>query len=288
MAENKINKWIKLQSENFRDKAIKKIKTLDKGDTYALIYFELLALTVEDDGVYYFEGFEKTVVEELALDLDRKVEDISKAIDLFVQYNLVEIKDYGLNMLRIDEMVGSETEAAKRVRKSRALKKSNDVTSCNNEVLHKKSDVTNCNNEMLHKKSDVTKCNAILEKEKEEEEDKEKEKEEEYSSERNKRSKPIEPEIVLPPVISIPLNDGSFKGVTQQEIDEWQKLYPAVDVMQQLRSMAGWCKSNPQKRKTKSGVNRFINAWLSREQDKPHYSNRASPASSFKLPFERS
>ena len=31
--------------------------------------------------------------------------------------------------------------------------------------------------------------------------------------------------------------------------------------------MAGWLNSNPKKRKTKSGILRFINGWLSREQD---------------------
>ena len=32
--------------------------------------------------------------------------------------------------------------------------------------------------------------------------------------------------------------------------------------------MRGWSMSNPSKRKTKNGVKRFVNSWLSREQDK--------------------
>lgn len=72
----------------------------------------------------------------------------------------------------------------------------------------------------------------------------------------------------LPAVIGIPLNDGSEYPVTQPQIDQWKKLYPAVDVMQELREMVGWSQANKTKRKTKSGVMRFITGWLSREQDK--------------------
>lgn len=32
--------------------------------------------------------------------------------------------------------------------------------------------------------------------------------------------------------------------------------------------MRGWLLSNPNKRKTRRGIEKFINGWLSREQDK--------------------
>ena len=35
-----------------------------------------------------------------------------------------------------------------------------------------------------------------------------------------------------PPVISLPLNDGSEYPITGNEVTEWSILYPAVDVMQ--------------------------------------------------------
>ena len=71
-----------------------------------------------------------------------------------------------------------------------------------------------------------------------------------------------------PPVVSIVLNNGSLHPVHQDQIDRWQELYPAVDVLQELRKMAGWAESNPQKRKTARGINAFITSWLAREQDK--------------------
>ena len=71
-----------------------------------------------------------------------------------------------------------------------------------------------------------------------------------------------------PPVISLPLNDGTFFDVSENDRAKWSQLYPNVDVLQQLRHMAGWCDANPTKRKTRGGVKRFITAWLAREQDK--------------------
>lgn len=75
-----------------------------------------------------------------------------------------------------------------------------------------------------------------------------------------------------PRVVSLPTNRHKTAGelfhVTQAMVDEWRELYPAVDVMQQLRNMIGWSAGNPAKRKTLSGMPKFVNAWLAREQNK--------------------
>lgn len=82
----------------------------------------------------------------------------------------------------------------------------------------------------------------------------------------------------LEAVITLPLNTGEEHPVTQGEIDQWQDLYPSVDVPQELRNMKGWLLANRQKRKTKSGVGRFIQGWLAREQDKGGAALRDSSA----------
>ena len=71
-------------------------------------------------------------------------------------------------------------------------------------------------------------------------------------------------------VLTLTLNDGSEYGITQDDIEEYKKTYPAVDIEQQFRSMRQWCRDNPTKRKTKTGIRRFVNSWLEREQNKPH------------------
>ena len=81
-----------------------------------------------------------------------------------------------------------------------------------------------------------------------------------------KQSQPTVP--VEPPVITLLLNTGEEYGIVKNDIIEWQELYPAVDVMQELRNMKGWCKENAAKRKTARGIRRFITGWLKREQDR--------------------
>lgn len=80
-----------------------------------------------------------------------------------------------------------------------------------------------------------------------------------------------------PPIITLTLNDKTEYPVTKEQVEEWTKLYPAVDVMQALRKMKGWLDANPSKRKTKKGILRFINNWLSKEQDRGGYKARPSP-----------
>lgn len=70
-----------------------------------------------------------------------------------------------------------------------------------------------------------------------------------------------------PEVISLILSDKSLYPIFQKDIDVWKEIYPAVDIMQELRKMKGWCLDNPTRRKTKRGIRKFIGSWLSKEQD---------------------
>ncbi len=69
------------------------------------------------------------------------------------------------------------------------------------------------------------------------------------------------------PMIAIPMNDGAEYPIYPQNVSEWKDLYPAVDIMAELRKMRGWSLANPKKRKTKGGIMRFVNAWLAKAQD---------------------
>lgn len=75
-----------------------------------------------------------------------------------------------------------------------------------------------------------------------------------------------------PPAAVLPLVDGTDFEISVETVAELSGLYPAVDVEQQLRNMRGWLWANPKNRKTKAGIMRFVNSWLSREQ------NSARPA----------
>lgn len=67
--------------------------------------------------------------------------------------------------------------------------------------------------------------------------------------------------------IRLQLNDKSLFPIFDDDLDKWRDLYPAVNVEQELRNMVGWIDGNPTRRKTKSGIKKFINSWLSKEQD---------------------
>lgn len=87
-----------------------------------------------------------------------------------------------------------------------------------------------------------------------------------------------------PPVITLLLNTGEEYGIVKSDIAEWQELYPAVDIMQELRNMKGWCKENAAKRKTARGIRRFITSWLAREQNRGGtvgYKKTPSPQGSY-------
>lgn len=71
-------------------------------------------------------------------------------------------------------------------------------------------------------------------------------------------------------VANLPQNDGLFFPISQDQFTRWQELYPAVNVKIELSKIIGWLEANPKKRKTARGMLKFVNAWLSREQDKAH------------------
>lgn len=74
-------------------------------------------------------------------------------------------------------------------------------------------------------------------------------------------------DLLPPAVIRLPATGGKEYAVTQSQVDRWTELYPAVDVVQQLREMVGWLEANATKKKTTSGMARFAANWLARKQN---------------------
>lgn len=101
------------------------------------------------------------------------------------------------------------------------------------------------------------------------------------------RKRADDEQLESPTVVSIPLNDGSDFPITEAQVREFTDLYPAVDVVQALRSMRGWCLGNPKNRKTRNGALRFVTRWLQREQDEPRGNRGGSNATHRETPAER-
>ena len=67
----------------------------------------------------------------------------------------------------------------------------------------------------------------------------------------------------VPIGITIPLKNGEYE-ITQSDLDRFLEAYPNIDVKQELKKAAVWSESNPQSRKTRVGVKKFLNGWLGR------------------------
>jgi len=61
------------------------------------------------------------------------------------------------------------------------------------------------------------------------------------------------------------LKNGDLFEIQPELIQVYKRAYPLVDIDKQLAIMAAWCISNPSKRKTKRGILRFVNNWLSNQ-----------------------
>jgi hypothetical protein len=67
---------------------------------------------------------------------------------------------------------------------------------------------------------------------------------------------------------AIPLVGGVEWHCPPALLTELDRLYPAVDPVQTFREIRAWCITNPGKRKTTRGVERFVNRWFAQEQDR--------------------
>ena len=251
-------KWIKIVTDIFDDEKMLLIESLPDADGIIVVWFKLLCLAgkMNNSGVFVLNGKIAYTDEMLATIFRRPVNTVRLALNTFSDFGMIEIIDDVITIpnwekhQNIDQMEKMKEQNRIRVAKHREKQK---LLAGNGEG-NVTSNVT------------VTFGNAT---------DKNREDKKE-----NREKKILLPGAEATPtpknsvadsspiVITILLNDKTEYPVTETDIDGWKELYPAVDVLQELRKMKGWADANPTKRKTKSGIKRFINSWLSKEQDR--------------------
>ena len=240
MSKNKRYYWLKLPKYFFEDKAIKRLRQIAGGDTYTIIYLKMLLKSMEDDGKLFYEGIEDTICDEIALDINENADDVQVTMNYLEKKGLLVVTDSEVELPKLIDMVGSESTVTERVRKHRESQK---LLQCNASALQGNTNETKCNTEKeidIDTDIDVdinTICSELNESPSEQ------------------------------VVISLPLNDKSTRDITESEVEAYQELYQNVNVTQELKNMLGWLNANPTKRKTKKGIDRFVNGWLSRKQD---------------------
>jgi len=109
--KTKIYFWIKLDENFFKNLAIKNLrKTVTGGDTLVIIYQQMLLTSLPNNGVIYYEGTLQDIAQEIALNLDEKLDDVRLAIDYFQKAGLLQIGDDGsAEMLQVPMLIGQET-----------------------------------------------------------------------------------------------------------------------------------------------------------------------------------
>ena len=269
-------KWIKMMVGMFDGMSFKKIKRAKIGgesfrDKLTAVWFELMDFAGKCNHNGAFIGPTEipfTELSDIATMIDRDAEELELCMAFFVREGMVTIIDDVYCLSNWAEYQSSEEMAyireQNRLRKQRQRARMK-LLSENSCECH--ADVTGRSRDQERDSKRDSGVTVTL-RDKEKDKDKEREKEKEIYKEKENVTSAAPQSDATPPVISLLLNDGSLFGIHQDKIDRWAQLYPAVDIMTELRKMAGWCEANPSNRKTRNGILRFITNWLSRSQDR--------------------
>ena len=142
--------WLQLKEDFFRQKEIKLLRKIAGGDTYTIIYLKMMLMSLKDEGKILYEGVGSNLAEEIALEIDEDVENVQITINYLMSKNLlVTSSEYEGFLSDVPNLIGSESDSARRVRKHRQIKKAEEKKlQCNAETLQSNTEVTNGNTEI--------------------------------------------------------------------------------------------------------------------------------------------
>lgn len=261
MATGKRYFWIKLRESFMTSDTVDFLMGQKDGANYVVLYQMLCLKTINTGGRLSRQIGEVMIpydIEKIQRDCKWfSADTIRVALNLYKALGLIyEDRSGTLVLADHESMVGSETDWGEQKRRQRAALPSADNVHTNvPQSVHTDIDIRDKRLESRDKSTDTDNISQG---------DSNNNEIEDTTSSAERSDDHSAPE---PAIFTLPLNDGSSYEVTQSEIDEYSELYPAVDVTQEIRGMIGWIKANPTRRKTRRGIKRFMNSWLSREQD---------------------
>ncbi|MDE5742692.1 MAG: phage replisome organizer N-terminal domain-containing protein [Oscillospiraceae bacterium] len=129
--------WLKLKEDFFDEKYIKALRKLPQGDSQVIVYLKMQLKSLKTEGIINYEGILPDCISELALALDEDENVVRLTVEALIRFGVVErLENDTLYMLAMQQLIGSETQTAARVRKHReniALQCNATVTKCNTE-----------------------------------------------------------------------------------------------------------------------------------------------------------
>ena len=259
-------RWIKITTDMFDNRKIRQIEALPDGDSIIVIWVHLLLLagTINDDGQIYLTPELPYTDQMLATELRKPIATVQMALDVFQRFGMIEIIDHNIKV--VNWFKYQNTEGLEKIREQNRLRKQKqrekERALIEDHGTSRDSHVTVTQQNKNKSKRRVDK-DLDIDKNLEKETDLE-------ANNKTSCSEQSEPAHELADVEPVILNDGTEWRPDIDLYDEYKKLYPAVDIDEEFRKMRAWCLSNSKKRKTKSGVKRFVNSWLDRAQNSYH------------------
>ena len=140
---NKKYYWLKLKRDFFKRHDVRIIEEMPNGKDYILFYLKLLLESIDHEGNLRFSDTIPYNEQMLSVVTNTNIDIVKAAMSLFIELQMVEVfDDHTIYMNEVVNLIGSESESAKRVRnlreKQKALQCNADVTQCNENVTQSK------------------------------------------------------------------------------------------------------------------------------------------------------
>lgn len=131
--------WLKLKEDFFDETYIKALRKMPGGDAMVIVYLKMQLKSLRTEGIMAYQHILPNQAEEIAIAIDEDAIIVAATIQALQRINIIEIWDNEtLYMAAMQELIGSESSVAARVRKHREIK----------EMLHCNAIETKCNTEI--------------------------------------------------------------------------------------------------------------------------------------------
>lgn len=143
--------WWRLRKNFFTQITIKKLRRSENGDTKAIIYLQMVLMTIDNDGYIQYEGVEADICDEIAIALDEEPDMVKETVEQLKGMGLIEMSEEDYFLPEAKSGIDSECDSAERVRKCRANKK---MLQSNDNVTESNEKVTNCNTQVTQRREE--------------------------------------------------------------------------------------------------------------------------------------